>query len=410
MSAMNYMEWLPVPIGPDATRWVTRTQCKKVLIAVHTVTTGQRLAAMVLPLFEEDHRIQVAFTAAPDQFSNGVARLLRRLDGIVIPWEQATKYTFDLALAAASGSLHQLRAPLIVLPHGAGWNKIVAYGSADSPVVIRSVYGLDRSLMRDGTVIPAAVVLSHRADLAVLGRQCPEALPAGEVVGDPYHDQIAVSAAMRGSYRRALGASAGTRLVVTASTWGAPSLFGQFRDLHDRLLAELTPSRYQVVALMHPNVWYGHGPRQVRAWLGSAMRRGLALVPPESEWLGALIAADVVVGDAGSTSVYGSAAGAPVIMGTFPGRDIAPGSVAALLAASAPRLRPGEPVAPQLDEAIASHRAGLSESVAARLTSEPGRFNRNMRRLIYRVLGLSQPLPAPAVPPAAVPSVIRRAS
>ena len=408
VSAMNSMEWLPVPVGPNATRWVTRAECKKVLIAVHTVTMGQRLAG-ILPLFEEDHRIQVIFTAAPDQFGNGVAGLLRRLDGIVIPWEQAVKTTFDLALAAGNGSVHQLRAPVIVLPHGAGWNKIVARRCADSPVAVRSVYGLDASLMRDGTVVPAAVVLSHRADLAVLGRQCPEALPAGKVVGDPYHDQIAVSKPLRASYRRALGAATGMRLVVTASTWGTPSLFGQLTDLHDQLLAELAPGRYKVAALMHPNVWYGHGPRQVRAWLGSAMRRGLAVVPPDSEWLGALIAADVVVGDAGSTSVYGSAAGAPVIMGTFPWPDIAPGSVAALLAASAPRLNPGEPIAPQLDEAIAGHRAGLSESVAARLTSEPGRFNRNMRRLIYRTLGLSQTLPAPAVPPAAMPEVIRRA-
>jgi hypothetical protein len=405
---MTDMEWRQMPVGPEASREITRKGCKTVLIAVHSVTMGQRLIG-VLPLFESDHRIQVVFTAVPGQFGNGVARFLRRLDGVVIPWEQATEINFDLALAAGRASMHELRAPVIVMPHGAGRNKLMEPQSAATVVGDRSVYGLDMGLVQGGRVVPAAIVLSHAADLSVLGRQCPEALPVAEVVGDPCHDQIAVSKPMRADYRHALGATAGTRVVVITSTWGTPSLFGQFVDLHDRVLAELDPSRHVVVALMHPNVWYGHGPRQVRAWLGSAMRRGLALVPPDSEWLGALIAADVVLGDAGSATAYASAAGAPVIMGTFPVQDIAPGSVAALLAAWAPRLRSGEPIGPQLDEAVAHHDTRLSESVAARITSEPGRFNRNMRRMIYRMLDISQPSSILAVSSAAAPTVIRRA-
>ena len=96
VSAVNGTQWRQVPVGLDAARWTTRTGCKTVLVAVHTVTMGQRLADM-LPLFETDPRVQVVFTAAPHAFGNGVARLLRRLDGIVIPWEQATRTTFDLA-------------------------------------------------------------------------------------------------------------------------------------------------------------------------------------------------------------------------------------------------------------------------------------------------------------------------
>ena len=401
---MNGMEWRRVPVGPDAERWVTRAGCKTVLVAVHTVTLGQRLAG-VLPLFESDHRIQVIFTAVPDQFGNGVSRFLRRLDGVVIPWEQATNTSFDLALAAGHASVHELHAPVVVMAHGAGRNKLVAHGA----VAGCGVYGLDaQHLVRGGQVVPAAIVLSHRADLAVLGRQCPEALPVAEVVGDPCLDQLAVSTSLRAAYRHALGAAGETRLVVTASTWGRQSLFGQLTDLHDRMLAELPGDRYRVAALCHPNIWYGHGPRQVRAWLGSAMRRGLALVPPESAWLSALIAADVVVGDAGSSSAYGAAAGVPVLLGAYPDQDIAPRSVAALLAASAPRLLPGQPIGPQLDEAMARHHVGRSAEVAARITSEPGRFHRNMRRLIYRMLGLAQPSSIPVVPPAEAPVVIRR--
>ncbi len=405
---MDGMRWSQVPVGLDAEQWITRTGCKTVLVAVHTVTMGQRLAE-TLPLFETDQRIQVVFTAAPHVSGNGVARLLRRLDGIVIPWEQATKSTFDLALAAGYPAVHELRSPLIMVPHGAGYNKLVVRSQASCAVASRGVYGLDHQHnVRGGRVVPGALVLSHRADLAVLGRQCPEALPVARVIGDPCYDQLAVSQPLRAAYRHAMGVSEGKRLIVTASTWGSGSLFGQFTDLHDRILAELPRDQHEVVALMHPNVWYGQGPRQVRAWLSSAMRRGLALLPPESEWLSALVAADVVIGDAGSTSAYAAAVGLPVIIGTFPDEDVASGSAAALLASVAPRLRLDQPIEPQLTDAATRHNAELSRSVAARITSEPGQFRRNMRRLIYQMLRLAQPPSIPVTPPARSPWVIRQ--
>jgi hypothetical protein len=408
VSAMDGIGWRQVPVGLDAGRWITRTDCKTVLIVAHTVTLGQRLVG-ILPLFESDRRVQVVFTAVPDPFANGVARLLRRLDGIVIPWEQATRTEFDLALAAGHASLHELHAPVIVMPHGAGRNKLVLRQDGSGSIAASGVYGLEaQNLVRGGRVVPAAIVLSHRAELAVLSRQCPEALPAAEVIGDPCHDQLAVSRPLRAAYREALGVPEEARLVVTASTWGTKSLFGQLADLHDRMLSELPPDQYRVVALMHPNVWYGQGPRQVRAWLGSAMRRGLALVPPDSEWLGALVASDVVIGDHGSTAVYSAAAGVPVVLGTFPDEDVVPGSAAALLAASAPRLQLDCPIVQQLDEAVTQHRMELSGSVAARITSEPGRFHRNMRRLIYQMLGLSQPSSIPVAIPAGIPTIVRR--
>lgn len=405
---MEGMGWRQVPVGLDAQRWISRSGCKTILVVLHSVTTAQRLAGM-LPLFESDQRVQVVFTAAPEVFSGGVARLLRRLDGVSIPWGQATKTTFDLAIAAGYEGVHELHAPLIVVPHGAGHSKLVVRRMAGEAVAARGAYGLDRqNLVAGGRVVPAAIVLAHRADAAVLGRQCPEALPVAEVAGDPCYDQILVSRGRRADYRRALGVPAGTRLVVTASTWGSTSLFGQLTDLHDRLLDELPCGRFTIASLVHPNVWYGHGPRQVRAWRGSAMRRGLALVPPESEWLGAILAADVVIGDAGSSTSYAAAAGVPVLLGTFPDDDVVPGSVAAVLADAALRLRADRPLAGQVAEVMARAPEVLSASVAARLSSEPGRFDRNMRRLIYRLLGLRQPSSIPVARPAALPTVIRR--
>jgi hypothetical protein len=408
VSAVNGTEWRQVPVGPDGRQWITRTGCKTVLVVVHTVTMGQRLTKL-LPLFETDQRVQVVFTAAPHAFGNGVAKLLRRLDGAVIPWEQAIETPFDLALAAGYPSVHEVRAPLVVVPHGAAYNKLVVRAEPAGVVATRGVYGLDQQhLVRDGRVVPAALVLSHQADLAVLGRQCPQALPSAKVVGDPCYDELAVSGPFRLAYRRSLGVAERKRLVVTASTWGAESLFGQHADLHDRMLAELPRDQYEVVALMHPNVWYGQGPRQVRSWLSSAMHRGLALLPPESEWLSALVAADIVIGDAGSSTVYASAAGVPVIIGTFSAEDVAPGSAAALLAAAALRFQLAQPIERQLATAVAGHSRELSALVAARITSAPGQFRRNMRRLIYRMLGLTQPSAILATPAAPRPWVIRQ--
>ena len=403
---MSGMEWRQVPVGLEAERWITRTGCKTVLVVVHTVITGQRLADIVR-LVESDLRVQVVFTAAPDVFSNGVTDLLRDLGGVIISWEQATRLTFDLALAAAYGSVHELHAPLIVLPHGAGYNKLAVRRGAGAAVADRGVYGLDpHNLVQGGSVVPAAVVLSHQADLATLGRQCPEALPVAVVAGDPCYDRILASRSHREQYRRALGVSQTQKLVATASTWGSRSLFGQAADLLERMLVELPPDEYRVITLIHPNVWFGHGLRQVRAWLNDAVRRGLALVPPTSEWMGALVAADLAICDQGSIGVYAAAANVPVILAQFSGEDVAPGSASALLAAAAPRLRIDRPLAEQFAYAAAIHQLSASEMVAGRITSQPGRFHRNMRRLMYRLLRLRQPATVPAAVPAEIPVLV----
>jgi len=398
-------EWLQVPVGLDARRWITRSGCKTVLVVVHTVTTGQRLIEAVR-LLEPDLRVQAVFTAAPDVFSNGVDDLLRDLGGVVISWVQATKIEFDLAIAGAYGSIQELHAPLIVLPHGAGYNKLAVRRDTGDVVAVRGVYGLDpQSIVRGGSVVPTAIALSHAADLALLGRQCPEALPVAVVVGDPCFDRLLASRSRRALYRHALGAD-NRRLVVTVSTWGTRSLFGHGIELLDRLLSELPSDEYRVIALVHPNVWFGHGPRQVRAWLTEAVGRGLGLVPPTADWQGALIAADLIIGDHGSLAVYGAAARVPVVMAEFPAEDVFPESPSALLAALAPRLLTDRPIAGQFAQASADYRNEIPERIAARLTSEPGNFNRNMHRLMYRVLGISQPATIPGMPPAGVPVIV----
>ncbi|GAB2575858.1 hypothetical protein GCM10027168_06030 [Streptomyces capparidis] len=390
------------PAGPGAAHareWLTLTGRKKVLVIAHTVTYLKRLRE-VFSLLETDLRIQVVFSAPPHELGDGVPQLLSRLGGAVVPWEQATRTAFDLALAAGPRHVADVRAPVVTLPHGANYLKRIV-GAPDSYVA-----GLGRQdILLSGGAPPAAVVLPHRDELAELARRCPEAVPVAAVVGDPMHDRITASLPLRRDYRRALGLRKGQKLVVMVSTWGPRSSFGRLEALFPRLVRELPAPEYRVVLLLHPNVWSGHGVRQVRAWLARFRRHGVGLVPPEADWRPVLVAADRIIGDHGSVTLYGTLTGAPIVLAAAPEQEINPASPAAALAVTAPALCPVHPLAAQLEYAAAEYRREEYAAIASRITSEPGRFHRNMRRLMYRVLGLGQPAhppvtgPLPAPPP-----------
>ncbi|MGW6601395.1 hypothetical protein [Streptomyces sp. NPDC055036] len=398
---------LPVPVRLDVERWATRQTRKKVLAVVHTVVSGQRLLDAIR-LLEGDTRVQVFFTSAPDVFSNGVAAFLEELKGLVLPWGQAIQTPFDLALAAAHGSLHELHAPVIVLPHGAGHNKITPGGRHGRAVAERGVYGLSRQrLIKDGTVVPEAIVLAHHEELIRLGRECPEALPAAVVVGDPCFDRMVASLPSRALYREALRVRARQRLVLACSTWGPHSLLGQGMELLEQLVEELPRDEFRIAVLLHPHVWNTHSEWQIHSWLASLARAGLTVVNQYGDWIGAVAAADYVVGDHGSVSLYGAMTGAPVLMAGFPDSDVDPGSPLAELNSFAPRLRGDRPMRKQLDRSSATYRSRDYERVAGRITSEPGQFAHKMRALIYRKLRLRAPGVRPTTDPARLPVTVR---
>ncbi|GAA4136109.1 hypothetical protein GCM10022416_19380 [Actinomadura keratinilytica] len=376
------------------------------LVVAHTLTSVQRLMD-VARLVENDLRIQVVFTQAPDVFGAGVRDYLTGIGAACLPWRQATSSRFDLAIAASLEGLHEIHAPLIVMPHGAGHNKLVGTGRGRT-AGFRAAYDLDaQRLMHDGALVPSSVVLAHTEDLAQLERSCPEAVPAAVVCGDPSHDILVASRECRPSYQVALGAGDGRKLVVVTSTWGRKSLLGRRAGLWRRLVAELPEDEFQVVALLHPNVWSGSGSWQVRAWFADCLRRGLSLLPPEADWRPVVAAADFVIGDHGSVSAYGTVTGVPVLLGTFAADDCRPGSAQSLLGALAPRISARTPLRRQLLRAAEAFRPELYRAVVERLSSEPGRFHRNMRRLIYRLLRLRAPDTVPVALPAVPPCLVR---
>ncbi|WP_369199971.1 hypothetical protein [Streptomyces sp. PU-14G] len=200
--------------------WATLPEGKRVLVVVHTEVYGKRLQDL-LPLLEADLRFEVTFTVAPHPFNTGAAHFLRALGATVVSWEEAVRTEYDLALAAGSKGVEQLRAPLVRVSHGAGHMKLarvedVPYGETRAPGGITG----KGFLTWRGKVVPRAVALAHRDDLAALERWCPEALPIATVTGDPCYDRILQSLPLRGDYRAALGLAPGQKLVLVSSTWG----------------------------------------------------------------------------------------------------------------------------------------------------------------------------------------------
>ncbi|WP_284433641.1 hypothetical protein [Streptomyces sp. TUS-ST3] len=381
--------------------WLTVRDCKRVLVVVHTVTFAQRLRE-VFELLETDLRVQLVFTVAPHAFGNGTTEFLESLGISAVPWEEALRAEFDLALAAGSRGVHELRAPVVRISHGAGQIKLLTDVTALAPGEPRPPGMLSRRhLLHEGRLVPAAIVYAHDRDLDELSRSCPEALAVAHVAGDPCVDRIMAGRPRRDAYRRALGIEDGQRLVVVTSTWGPASTFGRLDSLLPQLLGQLPGDGHRVAMLVHPNVFAGHGTRQVHGWLSCCRDRGLAVVPPEADWQALLIAADWIIGDHGSLTAYGTLTDATLLLTAGPRREVSAHSPAALLSAVAPVVSPGYPLAEQLDYAAQLHRPGQYDHVAASLSSAPGRFHRRMRSVLYGLLGLGEPARPPfvAAPP-----------
>ncbi|WDV55741.1 hypothetical protein PV963_38050 [Streptomyces coeruleorubidus] len=266
-------------------------------------------------------------------------------------------------------------------------------------------------LGEDGSPIADVLVLSHPEQYERLRAVCPEAAPTAVIAGDPCWDRILAARPYRERFRRALGVGRGRRLIVLSSTWNPESLFGDGGDdllpsLLPRLTSEFPADEYRLAAVLHPNVWHGHGPGQIRAWLDRARRSGLTLVDPLAGWRQALLAADAVIGDHGSVTYYAAALGTPVLLGAAPLSGLDPDAPVHAFVRAAPRLDPVRPLRDQVDTLIQRHQP--PRDAAEFVSSVPGESAARLRRLFYDALGIPEPdgparldpLPLPPYEPA----------
>lgn len=360
--------------------WGTVSVERAVLFVVHNVAALNRLLD-VFGVFAGDFRVQFWVTSElDDPFSDGLLEEVAALGLPSVPWEQATSTTFDLVVSASlHGDLGALRGPLVVLPHGIGHSKF-------APGTTNSIFGVSREwLVRDGRLLAHALVYSHTEQLEKVTRHTPEAVGSVVVAGDPCFDRMRVSLGGRERYRAALGVAPEQRLVTVTSTWGGGSLLGAWPALVEQLAEELPTARYRISLVVHPNVWYWHGPYQLRVWLARALDRGVTLIPAVEGWRAAIVAADLVVGDHGSVTSYGAGLGIDTVLAAFPADRVVPGTAVHQLGVDAHRLVRDKPLRAQIDQA---HPA---PDIAGLITSVPGQARRLLRRLFYSTMKLSEP-------------------
>ncbi|MER6599567.1 hypothetical protein [Streptomyces parvus] len=396
---------------PRHDRWNTWDPPKAEVLGVARTLTSATRVVDVMHLLRREDGIEKYYTVNPGSaFADGLDSYLSGLGIHVLSWEEATRRPFDLAVSCSvHPTMRRIDAPLMVLPHGAGYNRLVTESTGDA----LAPAGLSRrELMWRGKVVPKAIGVSHQGQIDRLAEICPEAAPYALAVGDWCFQRITASMSHRDRYRSRLGAVDGRRLVVVHSTWSEHSLLGRHPELPLRLVTSLPADEFAVAAVFHPNVWARHTPAGVLERLGAAVDAGLMIIPPQEGWRAAVVASDWVVGDHGSTSFYSAAADRVTMLAATGLDELDPLSPAAAFARGAPRLDPdGDVLAQLLDAARRHDPAELRPVVDGQLASvdTSGEVTRARmyeflaRRGVRVPPGPPRPLPVPA------PEPVRRA-
>ena len=367
--------------------WDTVPTRRTVLFVIHNVTTLDRLLD-VFGVFEGDLRVQIMVTSElSDPFSDGLPEQVAALGLPSLPWSQATRMMFDLIVSASHhGALAELSGPLVILAHGSG------YGKYAPGVGRRSVFGLAPEwLLCDGEPVARALGFANSDEISRVAREVPRALPAAELIGDPAYDRMLAGLPLRRDYRATFAAGDDRTVVAVSTTWGGRSLLGTHPELLRELVAELPADRFQVLLIAHPNVWSWHGRHQLELWLADSVRDGLIVVPPLDRWRAAIVAADCVIGDHGSVTVYGAALGRPTLLAAFPDEDVVEGSPAYALGRLAGRLEAGVSLPVQIEKAIENTGPRRFAAVADLVSSVPGEARARLTALFHRLLDLPEP-------------------
>lgn len=381
---------LRVPVGPDPHRWRTFHSKKTLVVAARTVTSTVRVLESLPAPLRDDSRVTVVFAYDPTSaFNDGVLDLLSDAGCRIMPWSQLSTITPDLIVTASENiDVPEGDCPVLVLPHGIGFQKLVPDSRASRTRLSGAVAD---SLLETGR---AWIAVSHPDQEKQLLTAHPKAEGRTLLIGDSCFDELSASLPYAASFKRALEVDDGRHLIVLSSTWGPTSLLGQDPELPARLLAELPYDEYRVAAIVHPNVWSAHGSWQIRSVLAGALAAGLLLMPTVHAWRSALVAADAVIGDHGSVTLYGAALGKPVLLAAF-GNDAVPGTAIARLGQAAPRLGPHEALHLQVESAIAGHTPERYAEISQLAFTETGQAPARLRTALYRLLELAEPDSAP---------------
>jgi hypothetical protein len=381
---------------PGLSRRTLRTQpVRSVLAAVRNPASLNRIAT-VLPLLSSDERLDVKVTVDEgSRFGAGIGRRVHDFGMDIVSWDDARSTPTDLVIAAhVHPKLAALAAPIVVLPHGAGYNR-----RRPGPPEDNSIVGLSRAeLTCGGVVVPDVIALSHDEQRGRLQQMCPEANEFTRTVGDPTFDRMLASQPRRGRFRSLLNVPAGNKLVVVTSTWNEYSALGEHPTLVHRLAAQLPFDGFTIAVVLHPNIWAGHSPYCTRAILIDPLDSGVIVVPPDC-WEAALLAADLVIGDHGSVSFYGVALGVPFLQASDGLAELDPESPTAMLSRAADRLDADGDLRAQVERALDRPASPALIEITGRTLGQRGKSWEILHQLFYELMDLAPPRQSPRMHP-----------
>jgi hypothetical protein len=396
--------WVRVPIGEHA-EWVRTIPFERtVLIVARTAGTVSWLLDF-LPEILSDPRVQILFTVEDEDtssvFHQGARSVLQNAEVAVIPWRQAIETEFDLAVCSThSASTQNLRSRLLITLHGAGFGKLTTIRSGGALPLPQDPSG-NLALSR---LPKTTVALSHPEQVSLFPDFGPEVRML--VTGDPAYDRLLASLPFRQQYRSAFELVGSQRLIVLSSTWAPNSQFASYPELALRLSSELPVDEYRIAMILHPNIWTGHSPWQLRTWLKDARQAGVTIVPPnDHSWRGSVVAADALIADHGSVAFYAAAIGIPILKLAFSIGELIKDSPIARLGCIAPSFEPHEDYRTQLEEAIQTHNPMRYRAEVDRMFAEAGRCLVITQQAIYELLNLAPPTRIPRTLPVSPPSV-----
>lgn len=266
---------------------------------VRSPTTLERSVELAQHLFN-DIRIQTFFTVPDNRssFGNDLELRIHQKHLPFIPWQQARATSFDLGIIASSiDDFPELDMPLLLISHGPG---------ATSN---RSLHGVNNA----HSDISTASISKHSRTICLVSED-ERALYSSHrdliTIGDPVFDSLFLSIHHRQEFRNALQAET-RKIIVVSSTWNLNSSVASHPQFINELLQRLPQDEYIIAAILHPNIWVGHGEWQIYTWLHDAIDAGLRLIPYDGGWQATIVAADYVLGDNGSVSIYANELGIP---------------------------------------------------------------------------------------------------
>jgi len=116
----------------------------------------------------------------------------------------------------------------------------------------------------------------------------------------------------------------------------------------------------------------------------------LRLVHPLA-WRAVVAAADVLIGDHGSATIYAAAVGVPVLQAGDAPESVKADSAGALLAEMAPKLSSSRPIGDQLRKTMSIFDPYAYLAIEERVSSRPRHAAQLLRSLMYRLLTLVEP-------------------